>query len=332
VEEAVNAKRTIKKVHVYNVMLLVFLAVSAVFGYLFYTQTEVTALSDIANPNGPPTYSRMIYGGFGEEALDKPMDVAAIGQFIYVTDTNNKRVQVFDLGGSPMFRFGKEGARPGEFMFPYGIAGDPQGNVYVADLYNGCISVHDAKGKFIKYFAEKDPDEKTLESPGGLRIVDNKVYVTDITKCRVFVFDLTGKKLLEFGNMGVNPGELRAPNAVTADKEGNIFVVDTGNQRVQVFDKTGKFLRIINGSPGGKGPSAFVNPRGIGINSRGVIYVVSNLTNYLYGFDKDGKQLFALGGYGGGMDQFNLPNGLFVDENNNIYITDTVNQRVAIYE
>jgi hypothetical protein len=60
--------------------------------------------------------------------------------------------------------------------------------------------------------------------------------------------------------------------------------------------------------------------------------VVSNLTNYLYGFDKDGKQLFALGGYGGGMDQFNLPNGLFVDENNNIYITDTVNQRVAIYE
>ncbi|WP_083436771.1 6-bladed beta-propeller [Thermincola ferriacetica] len=313
-------------------MLLTFLAVSAIYGYLFYNQVEVEAIPALVDPNGPPKFSRMIYGGFGEEALKKPMDVAVIGQFIYVTDTNNHRVQVFDTGGTPIFKFGKQGDGPGEFQFPYGIAGDNKGNVYVADLYNGGISVHDSKGKFIKYFAEKKPAEKTIETPGGLRIIDNKVYVTDITKSKVYVFDMEGKKLLEIGKMGIKEGELRAPNAVTADKEGNIYVVDTGNQRVQVFDKKGKFLRIINGSPDGKGPSQFVNPRGIGIDSRGIVYVVSNLTHFVHGFDREGNQVFTFGGNGSANDQFSLPNGLFITENDEVLITDTVNQRIAVYE
>jgi DNA-binding beta-propeller fold protein YncE len=332
VAEAVLRKWTVKKKYVYNTMFLIFTVTSIVFGLLFFTQTEISSIPDIIDPNGPPTFNRVIYGGFGDEAFNKPMDVALIGEFIYVTDTRNKRVQVFDLGGSQIFRFGKEGEGRGEFHFPYGIAGDSQGNVYVADLYNGGISVHDNKGKFIKYFAEKNPRENLIDTPGGLRIYNDKVYVTDIRKSRVYVFDLAGKKLLEIGKMGTKPGEFRAPNAVTVDKEGNIYVVDTGNHRVQVFDKNGKFLRIINGSQDGKGTSAFVNPRGIGIDSRGIIYVVSNLTHYLYGFDKNGKQLFVFGGSGGANDRFSLPNGLYISENDELFITDTANQRVVVYD
>lgn len=323
----------IKKKHIYTLSTLIFLVTSVIFGFLFYTNTKLTSLPNlVTTENSPPKFSRMIYGGFGEDAIDKPMDSALIGQFIYVADTNNKRIQVFDLGGTPIFKFGEEGTKPGQFKFPYGIAGDDKGQVYVADLYNGSISIYDAKGKFIKLFAEKDPAEKILEAPGGLRIIDNKVYVTDIIKSKVLVFDINGSKLLEFGKIGVNDGEFRAPNAVTADKDGNIYVVDTGNQRVQVFDKTGKFLRLFNGSPNGKGNSVFVNPRGIGIDSRGIIYVVSNITHYIYGYDKTGKQLFIFGGNGSANDQFSLPNGLNIDENDTIYITDTNNQRVAIYE
>jgi len=330
--DVVNSKWMIRKKIVYNLMLVIFLAVSSLFVYMFNTQIEVTAIPDIMNPNGPPTFDRMIYGGFGEESLNKPMDVAVIDQFIYVSDTNNKRVQVFDMGGTPVFTFGEEGEGPGQFKFPYGIAGDSQGNVYIADLYNGGISIHDSKGKFISYFAEKTPGEKLIDSPGGLRIYGDKLYVTDIKKCQVLVFDLKGNKLLEIGRMGINPGELRAPNAVTADRDGNIYVVDTGNQRVQVFDKDGKFLRIINGSEDGKGTTVFVNPRGIGIDSRGIIYVVNNLTHFIHGFESDGTQLFAFGGNGSANDQFSLPNGLFITEDGQVFITDTTNQRVAVYD
>ncbi len=330
--EPVRPKRTFKIRSVFITMAVIFMTVSTAFGYTFYNQTALTAIAGAVTTNSTPVFNRMIYGGFAKEALNKPMDVAQIGQFLYVTDTNNKRVQVFDLTGTAAFKFGSEGDKPGEFKFPYGICGDSQGNVYVADLYNGCVSVHDNKGKFIKYFAEKNPSEKVIDSPGGLRIIANKLYVTDIQQNKVLVFDLNGKKLLEVGKLGVKQGEFRAPNAVTADKAGNIYVVDSGNQRVQVFDKTGKFLRVMNGTPGGLGPSALVNPRGIAVDSIGRLYVISNLTHYLYCYDQNGNQQFVLGGYGDGVDKFTLPNGLFINENDELFITDTLNQRVAVYQ
>lgn len=326
-----------KKKKVYRIMLLVFLLVSATFMGLFIVKQKnvIPTIQKTLNKKAQPVFSQMIYGGFGEDSLNKPMDVAVVNQFIYVTDTNNKRVQVFDLGGTPIFKFGKEGEGQGQFKFPYGITGDKDGQIYVSDLYNGSISVFDNKGKFIKYFGEKDPKEKIIDSPGSIRIIGDKLYEADIHKGKVLVFDMTGKLIKEIGEPGQKNGQFRAPNAMTVDKDGNIYVVDTGNQKVQVFDKEGKFVKVINGNPNGEGTSAFVNPRGIGIDSRGILYVVSNLTHYILGFDTTdptGKTLFTFGGNGESNTQFALPNGLYVDENDNVYITDTTNQRVAVYK
>ena len=326
---------TMKKRNTYISMLITFLVVSGVFIFLFMFQDKavIPTATKLIVKNAPPAFSQMIYGGFGEDALNKPMDVTEVNQFIYVTDTNNKRIQVFDLAGSPLYKFGKEGEGPGQFKFPYGIDGDSQGNIYVSDLYNGCISIHDSKGNFLRYFAEKDAKETVIEAPGIFRIHNDKVYVTDIKKSKVLVFDINGKKLMEIGEPGLKQGQFRAPNALTVDSDENIYVVDTGNQRVQVFDKEGKFLRIINGAKDQTDTNTvFVNPRGIGIDSRGIVYVVSNLTHIIYGFDKDGKQVFSFGGNGEGNTQFALPNGLFIDKNDTVYITDASNRRVAVYK
>lgn len=289
---------------------------------------EVTKMTPKINTDGPPAFSHLIYGDFDKGALDKPMDIAKIGEFLYVSDTKNKRIQVFDAGGTPIFHFGKEGDGPGEFMFPYGVSGDKKGRIFVADLFNGNISIFDSKGKFIEYFNDKN---KILKAPGGLRIVDEALYVTDIEKAQVFKFDLSGKLLMALGQPGEAEGHFRAPNAVTADGDGNIYVVDTGNQRVQIFDNKGKFKKTINGSEDGKGKATLVNPRGIDVDSRGFIYVVNNLTHYIYAFDKEGKKAFQFGGIGDQNEQFYLPNGLFIDDTDHVYITDTLNQRVAVY-
>jgi DNA-binding beta-propeller fold protein YncE len=314
-----------------SIVVLTIVSFTAI--YFLNLQDKVAAPVKNLNPEAPPTFSQQLYGDFGDAALNKPMDISKVGNFLYVSDTNNKRVQAFDLAGTPVFRFGKEGNAPGEFMFPYGITGDKQENVYVADLYNGNISIFDKKGKFISYFKEADEKNKVIESPGGLRIKNEKLYVTDISKNKVFVFDLKGKKLLELGGKtsGSGEGELLAPNAVTVDKNGDIYVTDTGNQRIQIFDKKGKFIKIINGSEDGKGSSIFVNPRGIGVSSAGVIYIVNNLTHNVYGFNKEGKKLFEFGGMGDQNEQFYLPNGLFIDENDQVYVTDTLNQRISLF-
>jgi DNA-binding beta-propeller fold protein YncE len=279
---------------------------------------------------GEPNFSYFIQGDF-KSPLDKPMDVSKIGEYVYVTDTNNKQVQVFDTSGTPIFKFGKEGEGEGEFKFPYGITGDKDGNVYVADLYNGKISIFSKKGKFIKYFEEKDSNAPAITSPAGLRIFDDKLYVTDIESKKVIVFNLEGKKLLEISSASSKEDVFNAPNAITIDDDENIYISDSGNLRVVVFDKKGKFTRIINGNKDAKGESKFVNPRGLAVDSKGTLYLIDNMTHFVYGFDKKGEQVYQFGGLGSENDQFFLPNGLFIDEKSQFYITDTFNQRVAVY-
>ncbi|MDP4085174.1 MAG: 6-bladed beta-propeller [Bacillota bacterium] len=308
-----------------------FVALSvALFAVIYYFHLQNDAIKIASNvKGGPPTLSNYIQGDMSNP-LDKPMDVTKIGQYVYVTDTNHKQVQVFDPSGTPIFKFGKQGTGQGEFQFPYGIAGDKDGNVYVADLYNDKISIFTEKGKFIKYFNFANKAD-TPKSPGGLRIYSNKLYVTDIQGNRVMIFDLKGKKLLELTTATAKDDTLNAPNAVTIDSDNNIYVSDTGNQRIVCYDKTGKFTRIINGSIGGTGDSKFVNPRGIGVEPNGTLLMVDNMTHYVYGFDKNGKQVFQFGGLGSDKGQFYLPNGLYVDSNGQILITDTVNERVDLY-
>ncbi|WNF36643.1 6-bladed beta-propeller [Bacillaceae bacterium IKA-2] len=312
---------------VYIGMVVIVLVNVAVFSFLFNNQSYAISSGIQGFESSTVTFSSHIYGDF-DEPLDKPMDVTKTSMFIYTTDAKNNRVNVFDLSGGPLYTFGEPGDEPGQFNFPYGIAGDSEGNVFVADMYNGKISIHDAKGEFIDYFAE---NTKVIKSPGGLRIKNDLVYVTDIQESKVFVFNLDGELLLEVGENGSEPGQLFAPNAVTADGEGNIYVVDTGNQRVQIFNEAGEFMSMFNGSASEELEATFVNPRGIGIGSNREIYVVSNLTHIVHVFDQDGKELSKFGGMGEGPGELYLPNGLFIDERNTIYITDTINKRISVF-
>lgn len=280
-----------------------------------------------ATPNAQPQFTHSIYGSF-ESPLSKPMDVAKIGEFLYVSDTNNKQVQVFDQSGTPIFLFGKAGNKEGEFQFPYGIAGDKDENVYVADLFNGNISIFDSKGEFIKYFQD---DEKVIQSPGGLRIYDEKLYVTDIKANKLFIFSMDGKKLMEIGGAGAEEGKFIAPNAVAVDDDNQIYVTDSGNNRVQIFDKDGNFINIINGSKDGKGAPLFVNPRGVAVDAKGTVYVVNNMSHNIYAYDKDGNEVQVIGGMGTDNGKFYLPNGLFMDNRGALYVTDTINQRISIF-
>lgn len=322
---------SVKKKTVYKWMGTIVGLTAVLFAVIYYFHLQDKAVKVASNvKSGPPALSFYIQGDMSDP-LDKPMDVSKIGQYLYVTDTNHKQVQVFDTSGTPIFKFGKKGNGDGEFQFPYGITGDKDGNVYVADLYNAKISIFSPKGKFIKYFTDELKKADFLKGPGGLRIINNTLYITDIQQNKVFKYSLGGKKLMEISTATSKDDPLNAPNAIAVDSDKNIYVSDTGNQRLLSFDKNGKFIRLINGSKDGKGDSKFVNPRGIGVEPNGTLLMVDNMTHYVYGFDKNGKQVFQFGGLGSDKDQFYLPNGLFIDNKGEVFITDTVNQRVGLY-
>jgi DNA-binding beta-propeller fold protein YncE len=319
----------LKKRNVYIGMSSI-VALSVIFFaaiYFLNLESKIKPVVAKVDQSGPPVFTNALYGEFNQP-LSKPMDVTKIDELIYVSDTSNKQVQVFDQAGTPVMKFGKEGTKEGEFNFPYGIAGDKDGNIYVADLYNANISIFNSKGKFLSYF---EPKEKVIKSPGGLRIFNNNLYVTDIKANKLFIFNLDGEKVMEIGGPGAEEGKFIAPNAVTVDDDKQIYVTDSGNNRVQVFDKDGKFIKIINGSEDGKGASTFLNPRGVAVDSKGNVYVVNTLAHNISAFDKDGKQLYELGGMGTENDKLYLPNGLFIDDRDTLFVTDTINERVSIF-
>lgn len=329
-----NGTITIKRKYVYWIIQLMFVIALALFMYSYMKNVNIfQGLQNFTaqTTNGQPIFVRLIYGKFGGGEFDKPMAVTVANNRIYISDTNKRRIQIFDTNGNPIKTFGTRGDKPGQFQFPYGVAADSKNQIYVADLFNGTISRFNQDGKYLGLFAAKS-FKKDVTGPAGLAIKNDLVYVTDVRQSNVKVFDLNGKLIRQIGKPGTQPGQFFAPNAITVDNNGTIYVTDTGNQRIEIFDKNGKFLKILNGSPDGKGESVFVNPRGVGIDDRGDLYVVSNLTHTVFIFDKNGKQLYTLGGYGEEQDKFILPNGLFVDDQGRVYITDTNNQRVAVFQ
>jgi len=294
-----------------------------------YLQGQPRLLRQVLAPMTPgrPVFDRMIYGALGEGMFNKPMAVTWSLDRIFVSDTGNQRVQVFDSAGNFLFHFGEQGSGPGQFLFPYGLAASAD-LLYVADLYTGRISTFDLAGNFQGYFAEAAREAGKLLSPGALLLSGDKLYVTDVRRSRVLIFALADGSLLQ--EIGMEE-DILAPNGVALDRAGNIYVSSAARQRIAVYAPDGRPIRLINGTPDGHGTSALLNPRGIAVTADGRIVVVSKLTHQLAVFDQGGSVLFTHGGLGTGLEQFSFPNGLYLDPAGRLLVTDTVNRRVAVY-
>ena len=170
--------------------------------------------------------------GNGQFTTPRGLAVAPNGN-IYVADAGNHRIQVFDPAGQFLFSWGNgQGSNNGQFNEPWGIAVGPDGTVYVADTWNHRIQIFDAEGTFIKSIGTFVNVQSAPET--------------------------------ETGNFW-------GPRDIAVDPQGNFYVTDTGNKRVQKFDADGNFLQTFGG--GGIVAGSFEEPVGIDIDSEGNIYV-----------------------------------------------------------
>ena len=98
------------------------------------------------------------------------------------------------------------------------------------------------------------------------------------------------RPLFTFGARGDKDGEFNFPSNVAIErKTGNVYIVDTQNFRIQVFDKGGKFVKRFGQI--GDAPGTFTRPKGIGIDSEGHIYVADAAFDNLQIFDEKGQVL-----------------------------------------
>ena len=262
------------------------------------------------------------------ERLVKPYGVAVGSDGrIFVTDTVARRVFVFDPEARTVTFVGESG--PGKIAKPVGVAVDAAGTVFVADATLNRVFGYAPDGRLAIAIGH-DGD---LESPSGLAIDRERqvVYVADAKKHQVLCYSsANGSVVRTIGRRGVEPGEFNFPTNLAVDRQGRLYVADTLNFRVQVFDAAGAVLKTIGEQ--GNGPGRLNRAKGVGVDSEGHIYVADTSFNNFQIFDADGNILLFVGTAGSGPGEFLLPASLFVDHRDRIYIADQGNARVQVFD
>ncbi|MFC1936228.1 flippase activity-associated protein Agl23 [Chloroflexota bacterium] len=181
--------------------------------------------------------------------FDGPHDIAlAPDGSIYVADTNSHAVLHLSKDGELLHQWGgfgsvegeQPGTMPGLFNQPWGIAVDQEGYVYVADTWNHRIQKFTAEGEFITTWGVlgQGEDAFALYGPRDVEVDgDGNVIITDTGNKRVLVFDPDGNFVSRFGGFGFENGLFDEPVGLAVDLDnGLLYVADTWNQRVQVFE------------------------------------------------------------------------------------------------
>lgn len=272
--------------------------------------------------------------GQGPGQLQQPRNVA-IGPDgrIYVADSGNHRIVVFNPDGTYAFDWGTFGEQQGQFNEPWGIAISDDGTVYVADTWNHRIQVFDPEGKFLRSWGAFVSTEGQLGQLGvfwGPRAVaiDSKgnLLVTDTGNKRIQVFDADGGGITQFGGGGVEPGFFEEPVGVAVAPDGSIYVADTWNQRIQKFDQNYQFVQEWP-VPGWDDEGIFNKPY-LTVDQQGNIYVTDPTGWRVLVWNSAVEPLAALGQYGSGPTDFGFVNGIATGPDGTIWVVDADNSRV----
>lgn len=270
----------------------------------------------------------LLLGAEASFALRKPMGVfVSPDSKILVSDTAASDVFVFDPLNQEAYSLGSLGAR-GIFK-PIGVANDSRGRYFITDTQADKVYVMDDKGQTIAVLTPDPP----FKQPSGLAIdeANNRIFVTDTHNHHINVFEFDTLKFMKsIGRRGAEEGEFNFPSHIAVDQKGKLYVVDTMNGRVQIFDNDGRFLRAFGKF--GDAPGMFARPKGIAVDSEGHIYVVDAAFNNVQIFNEDGQILLSFASYGGGRGQLVLPAGMAIDNEDFIYVVDSWNRRIQVYE
>ncbi len=230
---------------------------------------------------------------------------------------------------------GQRGAGDGQFADPKNVALDAQGNLYIADTLNHRIQKLDKDGKFLMAFGSQGEGDGQFNEPWGLAVdKDGNIYVADTWNHRIQKFDKDGKFITKWGGglvdtRGVADGQpsvFYGPRAIAFDKDGNLLVMDTGNKRIQKFDRDGKFLAQFGvvGTMEGQ----FNEPVGLAVDKDGNIYVADTWNRRIQKFDANFKYISQWGVLAWDSESIVNKPYLATDADGNVYATDPEGHRV----
>ena len=174
--------------------------------------------------------------GIAEDQFHLPLGIRVHGDKVFVCDHGNHRIQILDKHLKSHLTFGKYGTCNDEFHQPMDIAFDRVGNAYIVNCGTKCVKKYTPEFKFLKQIGGGGNGDYYFQSPCNICVdADDRIFVTDRKKHCVFIFTCEGDFLHSFGKYGTKEYEFNHPRGIAVDR-GQIYVCDTDNDRVQVFE------------------------------------------------------------------------------------------------
>jgi DNA-binding beta-propeller fold protein YncE len=230
-----------------------------------------------------------------------------IGEFntgkIYQYNTNYELIDTFKLVDSV------------GTGFPLAMAIDDSGKLWVANTNSHLISKFTSQGSLLLRFAGgfSMPSGFTFDNSGH-------IWISDRLHHKIKKFNQDGDSLFAFGTQGSEQGEIDRPIGI-ALFDNKIYIADSKNKRVSVFDTLGDFIKVIADSAG------LQMPFGLVIDSSGCIFVSDFLGNQVIEYDPYENQLFKIDSI------LDSPTGLALSPDANVlYVSDTRNKRVLAFQ
>jgi sugar lactone lactonase YvrE len=282
---------------------------------------------------------------------------------VYVADNNNHRIRKIDTGGVVTTLAGSSagsangtGTNAG-FTFPSGVAVDSAGNVFVADQLNHRIRRITPEGVVTTFAGSTSGStdgtgtNASFNTPFGVAVDSaGNVFVADTVNNRIRRITSAGVVTTLAGSLSNTSGStdgtgtnarFNAPQGVAFDSAGNVYVGDTGNNRIRRITSAGVVTTLagslsnLTGSANGTGTNATFNaPRGVTVDSAGNVYVADGINHRVRRITSEGVVTTIVGSSAGSVDgiatnaSFNTPIGVAIDSAGNLYIGEQDNHRI----
>ena len=236
--------------------------------------------------------------------------VSPVNGSVFVSDNFKSQIHVFDVERKHVKTFGQHGQVEGQLNNPLGIDVSANGQVFVANQYNHCVSVFREDGTFIRTIGQGRlyyPSDVLVHSSG-------LVYVADGSNHRIAVFSQVGELVRSFGSRGGGKGKFEFPRGVAVSRDNNhLYVSDRENNLIQVFTLDGQYVSEF-------GTDQLKHPHGLTVVFNGSVLVVDKGNNRVAVFDKSGKLVHSIA--------VKDPAGLAIDSRGDLLVTSYKNKCV----
>tara|TARA_R110002110_G_scaffold129060_1_gene309067 strand:- start:459 stop:1478 length:1020 start_codon:yes stop_codon:yes gene_type:complete len=288
--------------------------------------------------NREPPYKFVVaWGTKGSSpgAFNDPTGVAVAANEVYVADSRNGRIQVFDMAGNFRRAFGRPGKAYGELGRPMNLTAH-NGELYVPEYFNDRVQIFALDGTPKRIIGTPGSGAGQFDAPGGVAVgADGSLVVADFYNQRIQQLTAGGTPVRQWGTtreIGVSAGQFNYPTDVAIGRDGVIFVADGYGDRVQAFKADGAFSHKWGGPFAmnifGPFNGWFAVATGIAVGPEGNVFVADFYNHRIQKFAPDGTFLTSFGKSGAGPGEFEHPIAVDVAADGTVFVADFGNNRI----